>query len=386
VRRIRSRAVALALVTSFVVAATPVAGGIALADAGGRTLNAVPEEDDRALGENRTIKAILSSAPDIADIEIDFEVVGEGDPASDGASYESPDRSCTVPIGQTMCSVKYSSEVVGEDEVRAWIDEGNDAIAEVDLSEGLTAVGAANGTDVVATGWFVRPSKSATLNCSPEPLRAGVGQYVVGCRVSASSGALAGWRIDGENLGGANATAHPGKKPADHDDVCTTDAQGRCRVVLSSRETGSAKLCFWVDWDLDVGKHKHSDADGSQCDEDVNDSAAAANITDVVAVTWKHKRRLSWRWLRAPTYGQRFKLRGAVSSDAAGCRSGVAVTIRRTLLNGVKSRVGTRRTAADGSFAITLRAKRSARYTATAAGNARCYAAISPAKLVRVRR
>jgi hypothetical protein len=382
--RFRASARSLALVMGLVLMAAPLLGGSALADVGGRTLNADPEQDDRPLGDNRVVKGVLSAAPDVGtQINIDFEIDGVGDPQGDGGDVgasRSPDRSCTVVGGtadntatagvdeSTTCTIKYKSTVSGHDDVRAWLDvDGLDDTVEADMSEGLNGDGTPDGTDVVWTDWFGRPDKGAWLDCA-EPQNLELGTDSVSCRLLGTSNAE-GWRIDGENLAGANDV--DGRQvPADFDDGCVTDDTGACNFELVNMdEVGLATMCYWVDWDLDQGVHAESDADGSQCDEAVKDSAATVNVTDVAAATWRHGRSLSWRALPAPVYGKRFVLRGRISSAEAAC---------------VEGQSGDATTTGDGSFSLALRARASARYTASVAATTTCAASSSSAKLVMV--
>ncbi|HEX2235567.1 MAG TPA: hypothetical protein VHK89_04780 [Actinomycetota bacterium] len=386
-------AVALALL------AAPLVGGTAFG--AGRWLDLKPDVDDVAVGDYRTIRATLSSPPDVAPVEVDFEIVGVGD-TDGGNTPGSPDRSCTVAVGalddpastnvdeSRTCSIKYKGTVEGRDEVRGWIDEdGSNASVEADMAEQPAAgEGAAgqDGTDVVVTEWFPATPKDARLDCAESPVVV-VGDDSAGvvCRIGGAA-TLAGWRIDGENLGGANATSSPGAFPADVDDACVTGADGRCTARLgSSRDAGSADICFWVDWDRDMGFHPQSDADGADCDEGVGDTSANANITDVVRADYVHGRTLRWSAVEPPVYGSRFKLRGVLSSSRAACAAGAQVTVRRQPLGGDATTVATARTGSGGGFSVRLEARRSARYTASVARDGDCASAASAAKLVMVR-
>lgn len=387
-------AVGLALMAAPLVAGT--------AFGAGRWLDLKPDVDDVAVGDYRTVRATLSSPPDLAAIEVDFEIVGVGD-SDGGNSPASPDRSCTVAVGvpddpastnvdeSRTCSIKYKGTVEGRDEVRGWIDEdGSNSTVEADMGEPPVAGEGSSGqdaTDVVVTEWFAATPKGARLDCSPETFTAVVGGSAasVVCQVSGAP-TLAGWRIDGENLGGANASAHPDAFPADHDDVCVTDANGRCAARLDSWEAGSADLCFWVDWDRDMGFHPQSGADGSDCDEGANDTSLNGNITDVVRADYVHGRSLRWSSLEAPTYGSRFSLAGVLTSPRGACAAGAEVTIRRRSLDGDEAVAAAVRTGSNGSFSVSLVARRSARYTAVVAGDSDCAEATSAAKLVMVRK
>ena len=98
--------------------------------------------------------------------EIDFEIVGVGDP-DDGDSPSTPDRTCTVPEGSTFCSMTPQASESGIQTIRAWIDfDKSDATIEADLSEGRDEAtepgdsGEPDATDVSEWNWSTMDTTS----------------------------------------------------------------------------------------------------------------------------------------------------------------------------------------------------------------------------------
>lgn len=73
---------------------------------------------------------------DFGGTEIDYEIAGAGDPdASD--TPETPDMTCTVPLGANNCYVEPPPAGGGTQTIRAWIDGDHDnATVEADRTEG----------------------------------------------------------------------------------------------------------------------------------------------------------------------------------------------------------------------------------------------------------
>lgn len=114
------------------------------------TLEVTPEEQTIPFGTDQaTLIARLGSdrASNQASesVQIDFE--NEGD--ADGASFASPDASCTIPADAVECSI-IVPRGAGRDYWRAWIDRspppGSDIDPEVDTEEDKIAVVGPNGT------------------------------------------------------------------------------------------------------------------------------------------------------------------------------------------------------------------------------------------------
>ena len=211
----------------------------------------------RAVLRNDSLTAPADSAADSASgpINIDFEIEsGPGDNGTlpngqtvasvgggAGNTPNSPDLTCTVPVGASFCEVEYTTSETGTDVIRGWIDHDNnndttktgDAANETyDATEGrisnnTTDCGSAtpdpngecvgtpvpgemeepDGTDVIQKNWTA--GDPAVLDCNPEEARnpsTGAGSSeTYTCRVTDNQGnAKSGIPIDGENLNGAN--------------------------------------------------------------------------------------------------------------------------------------------------------------------------------------
>ncbi|CAN5704956.1 hypothetical protein BH24ACT26_BH24ACT26_08300 [soil metagenome] len=397
-RRLGVRSLAAAV--GVALFAMPLVGGVAMAEHGTRSLNLDPERENSDVGTKRLIKAVLSSAPDAGtSVQVFFEITGVND--VDGDTTASPDMSCTVAGGtvddlatgktneSTTCTVSYKGAVAGDDEIRGWI-----ADTAPDMVEGPSATKeeSKNATDVVTTLWFDGLSGSTRMNCGPETVTGSVGTTgdLFTCEVVRTSDGtgVAGVKIDGENLGGANDNDGAKAFPVDYDDACVTGASGQCKIALADTyEAGPADICFWADEDSDQGMHATNEWDGGRCDEGLSDSAANLNTTDVVSMAWKHNRSVA---LSAPagaaTYGARVVLTGTVVSADAACTEGARVKIGRTLMDGTKQDVTTATTGADGSYSVKVRADKGARYSATASGDELCNSATSRSARMLVRK
>ncbi|MFN2490638.1 MAG: hypothetical protein ABR529_13080 [Actinomycetota bacterium] len=394
----------LAPALAVALLAVPLVGGVAVADHGARTLDLDPEAENSGIGTRRSIKGILSSAPDVAAIDINFEIAGPNDP-DNSSTVDSPDLSCTVELGavddgatantdeSTTCTVSYSGPVAGDDVVRGWI-----ADATPDMTEGQDAGDEPgtqpepDATDVVGTLWFDGLSGSTRMDCSPESATASVGSSadIFTCEVvRTSSGAgVAGVLVDGEKLGGANDGDNAAAFPADLDDACTTGADGRCKIrIEGSSEAGTAEICFWADEDDDAGMHATSEWDGGDCDEGAADGPTNLNKTDVVKMAWKHDRSVTTAASVAKAdYGQMVTIAGAIDSVDGACAGGVDVHVSRKLMDGSVEDVTTATTAADGSYSTVAKANRGAKYSAIVDEDATCSAAASGTAQVLVKK
>jgi hypothetical protein len=138
-RRSLPAALALAVVAVFL----PFTQGEALADHGARRLEVTPEVVQKEINQTQTLVAHLVNddgepfPANVASgaINIDFEMeTGSNDP--DGATSNSPttpDRTCSIPAGQSQCDVEYFGDEPGDDQWRIWIDhDGENSTVEAD--------------------------------------------------------------------------------------------------------------------------------------------------------------------------------------------------------------------------------------------------------------
>lgn len=346
--------------------------------------------------------------------------MGPGDPNNDGNSPDSPDLTCIItgiddPDTKSLdesieCRVSYQGVVADPpayDEVRGWIDhDPSDDIVEADMGEGPDEklepgdIPEPDGTDVVLRKTYEALPAGAGLDCSPEratiPVSGAGSSHAVTCSLTSDGAPLAGWLIDGENLNGANDPDNDDgfAESIDYDDICTTDAQGRCDFTIDpvDEETGSARLCFWVDEDDDSSFHRTPPRDGSQCVEGV-DAPENNNQTDVIEVTWMEAPTAASRALtlsaskQTVTFGRGFVLGGEVQSTDAACAGGVDVIIERTATGGgAFETFETATTSEDGSYRVPHSGDRTASYRALVGEAPGCEAATSEQTTVKVRK
>jgi hypothetical protein len=336
-------------------------------------LNAPPEDQDRAVGVNATVTGTIE-APQADPTVLNFSWDGDG-------TFE---EQCTIaPNVETRCNRSYTSLEIGVDEVRVWVDG-----LPVDTTEGpRTPDGATpDTTDVVTVGWFVEVP--GTLNCSPERRSVGPGEDAnFDCALSSGT---AGALIDGENMSGPNDPEPVNADTADYDDACVTDADGSCRVTIdgSDGDTGSARLCFWVDEEDDDSYHPNGDPrerDGNFCASEPS-APDQANLTDVVVAGWGEARSATVVAPSIKKFGARFSVTGTVNSGDTQCEAGVQVRIQRDVLGSPTRFVNWKSdtTSGSGAYSVTAKADKSANYRAALSDADPCLATTSKAKTVRV--
>ncbi|CAN5537699.1 hypothetical protein BH24ACT26_BH24ACT26_09740 [soil metagenome] len=416
-RRTRRAPLATSLVVLFSLL-LPL-GGVALAEQGPRSLDLNPETSHAALRSRVKLAATLEdpttgkAAPVDADVTIYFEVAGPGDPGTgtgpDGRSFESPDLRCTVKAGTAHCRKSYANagQATGRDTIWAWVD--GTAIDDTEGQSIKTEQGSQidpDGTDVVNATWFDGLPASASLDCNPDVSSAAAGSSkTYTCAVMDRRTPLDGWEVDAENLSpdiNDPDDSATGSKSADYDGDnastrCITGdtGAGQCRMTIAAedaRQVGTAHICFWVDEEGDNSFHPSVDVewDGALCDTEAVNAPERDNKTDVVALSWKFRRSISLRSSQGViARGKRFRLSGSVSASASTCVASQTVVIRRNVLrDGSKkySRFKMVRTDQAGRYSVRVKARKSASYKASVGAGARCYAARSGARKVRVHR
>ena len=312
---------------------------LASANHGSRTLDANPETQSHEINTDAEIIATVSSAAtfDSGPINIDFEnESGEND--SDGTSLGTPDEQCTIPAGQTSCSITYQGTVAGTDTWRVWIDhdglngsqggqtEADDTEArEESVQEGgfpgeggTNCSGAVVGpaepdcTDVVEVTWTntSAPPVPTTLDCDdstgPDRERetnpAGSGpasSETYTCVVKDQYGNPArdnDPNTDGNQqitVRGENETGINDPDVADDSSYGTPDyscnlpttatGNGTCTITVTQaeNEVGTANICFWVGNDNNAAATECAGEATGPVGEDSGD-----DLQDRVELTW----------------------------------------------------------------------------------------------------
>ncbi len=125
---------AAALAFSLISALVVVGAIPAKANHTPRTLEVTPETSSVPFGSvSTTLTAVLQGGPaDTTSGPINIDWENEND--ADGASHSTPDATCSVPVGQTECSITATGS--GTDYWRVWIDHDNvQSTVEADLNE-----------------------------------------------------------------------------------------------------------------------------------------------------------------------------------------------------------------------------------------------------------
>lgn len=299
---------ALTLLAAMVLTSMPHA---AFAAHAGQTLDVTPETQTATAGNPVTLTGTLGTAAALS-TQIYFEIEGGANDTDGGNSPETPDMSCTIAVTFTSCTTQYTptSGSLG-DQIRAWVHHaGTDPATEADTAEGANeqlfpgSVLEPDLTDVVLVVVTGGGGGGGTqvLDCDDElPSGAGDDNETVPnsgtepqthvtytCKVTVSGTGVANIPVDAENLTAAVNDADAGKvAPPEYG--CTTTATGTCTfdvpVQTGTLQTGTARICAWIDSDNDAEVDNATAADGGGCDEIV-DAPENDDATDVMQVTW----------------------------------------------------------------------------------------------------
>lgn len=159
------RALPLVVALALIALLVPF-GEYARANHGSRSLDVSPEQqtkDPDATGEESGVAiltAAISSEPTFSTgaLNIDFEL--EAGPHDSENSPKFPDKSCSIPVGQTSCQVSYDGTATGTDRWRVWIDhDGNNETTEADTTEGRNEQTAPGTPSTLLTGCMANQSE-----------------------------------------------------------------------------------------------------------------------------------------------------------------------------------------------------------------------------------
>ncbi|MDQ3915083.1 MAG: Ig-like domain-containing protein [Actinomycetota bacterium] len=282
---------------------------------GGCDLNISPENDTNPTGTTHTLTATIVAggpSPETAGpcteqraqaITVDFEIdcvsgasaayTGEtgGNAEDSGAACgadapgtgddirTTPDMQCTInanPSGTgtaqaNSCTVSYSRDTDGQDEITGWVDEDNNDTTDNSQGE-AQADNTANDTDVVAKFWS-DPTQQQ-IDCGPEGDTNPTGtQHTVTCTVRSAAGAnptLEGADVDYQ-VTGAN--------PTGPQHGCTTGANGTCSFTYTGNNAGNDVIQAFVNQD---GNHTNND-----CGAEATGDAENDDFCDQVEKTWQ---------------------------------------------------------------------------------------------------
>ncbi len=298
------------------------------AQAAGETLQVNKEVTTVTGGTPVTLTPRLSTDATSA-VPVTFKVIaGNASPAT---------QTCTVPVGENTCpaGVSFSSDVKGTALIQAYLNSSPDDPTEGRLSnndpppllplgdsaadcraeddEGLLgqntcrpagtpvqagSVAEPDDTDVVQITWtsFINarldcddsnPANGQDTEYNPPTIR---DENYICTLTSLDNPALpiAGAKIDAERLGGVGDVDGAADGPADFNDLCTTDASGRCPATVQTLTgEGNTTICFWAE-PGDVANTNFSSSgtgiDGGDCDAggEPVDEPEGNDVTDAV--------------------------------------------------------------------------------------------------------
>ena len=224
-------------------------------------------------------------------VMISLEISGPSDPANDGDTPATPDRSCVIPEGQSSCAMTYSGTRAGTDTIRGWIDhDGSNATVEADTAEGRdeTSMPGAlepDDTDVVEKIW------KNLLDCNPETAGNPAGStHMITCKATDTIGQpLAGAPVDVEATGSNDPDSS--NSPDTPDFTCTTDANGTCTIAHgpagsgTTSSIGTTTYRAWIDVD-NRNSTPEADAGEGRNEASAPGLRAEPDDTDVVEKNW----------------------------------------------------------------------------------------------------
>ncbi|HVM34848.1 MAG TPA: hypothetical protein VM784_05845 [Actinomycetota bacterium] len=240
---------------------------------------------------------------------------GVNDPdADDGASYDTPDYSCTIstgptttnpnalPFGQCNITVTQNELETGTAEICFWIGEGEGAAlcANEPTGENQAADGSDTGNDradQVEKAWGFRSADQGGLDAEPETATNPTGQnHTITATVYDQFGSPIGGNhtIKFEFFQGSPTDAD-GNTPNTPDASCTTGGNASCAVTYTSSTQGTDMICVWYrtpDPAMAGTSTSNPTCDGEQRDDPDDDPAGqdapqpSGDRIDVVQKTW----------------------------------------------------------------------------------------------------
>jgi hypothetical protein len=231
-------------------------------------------------------------------------VSGPNDPdATDGASFDTPDFTCTTgAAGTCQITVTQSEGETGTATICFWI--GTNACATEDVDEGVDANGSdqPNDTaDAVTKSWQARAATSGGVDAEPETATNNLGQqHTITATVFDQFGDpfqgntqvrfefFAGSPTDPANDGG--------NTPATPDRTCTTVNSSTCTITYTQSTTaGTDLICVWTNANPAMANNSTNGTCGGEALADADDAAGTADApvpanddVDVVQKVWQN--------------------------------------------------------------------------------------------------
>lgn len=263
-------------------------------------LNLEPEITTvNATGSGVNITASISQTK-AQTTEIDFEFID--DPGGDGETYDTPDRTCSIPSGALSCSINVPGGDPSTVTVVSWIDaDGSNGSCEADRQ---LCTGSSNEETQAGGGIFNEPDNTDVvtvrlvdpdidrIDCNPENATATLGSTVtITCFIYNDSGELVSFPspVDVEFLSGPEdsdgGAENIGNNTVDIDN--TFGLFGLVTITFTnSNVAGTDVLCLFADLDLDDQFiPSGTPRDGGDCDSEPA-NPDDADLTDVVRVTF----------------------------------------------------------------------------------------------------
>ena len=217
--------------------------------------------------------------------------------ATDGASYDTPDYTCTIGNnGSCQITVTQNETELGVAEICFWVGtaaQGGTLCGAEPTNENQAQAGGDSGNDLadqVEKTWAAGTT-GVRLDCDPESAVNQIGTpHTINCQATdATGGNVANVQIDAEATGPNDPDA--GDTPASPDFGCTTAQNGRCSFTHGTGGTGTTTATgvtvyrVWVDAD---GSNATFDGDATEGNNEVATPGTDAepDDTDVVIKQW----------------------------------------------------------------------------------------------------
>ncbi len=209
---------------------------------------------------------------------------GINDPdATDGASYASPDYSCTTGNdGTCQITVSPSESETGTAEICFWVSDTAGSPADgatVCGSEATDDTENDDRADQVEKTWQARAATSGGLDAEPEFDREATGtNTLVDVTVYDQFGdAFSGSTGVALEFFEGSAVDTDGNSPSSPDKTCTTSGSSTCSIQYTSNNPGKDRMCVWINSDPAMSGNR----DNGTCDgESLSDGDDAANEFD----------------------------------------------------------------------------------------------------------
>jgi Ca2+-binding RTX toxin-like protein len=245
--------------------------------------------------------------------------------ANDGASYGTPDYSCTTG-GNGTCQITatQNESEIGTAVICFWIVADTDPCGSENTGENQTQNGADTGNDLadqVELTWTV--TTPTGLDVEPETSTNGTGSsHIVTATLFDTNGAqvVSTTTVNFEFFQGSAADTD-GNTPASPDRTCSTAGAVSCSITYSSSTTGTDLICVW----FGTAPSMQGNTSGECANESRNDSGDSAGSVDSPSPSTDRIDVVEKTWT---TPASSLRLTPAEDTNAPGTQHVLTATVR----------------------------------------------------------